>query len=155
MRRTCLSLCLGAALLGVLIYLITNGEQMQKRTMSDAAAMEKAQKDYIRSVAGGGGSTADAIEAIDYLTELKRAGVNLVAINASWGGGGYSQALADAIDRAGAQNILFVAASGNGDFFGNAINTDASPHYPSSYDLPSIISVTAIDINGAKASWAN
>lgn len=56
-------------LLGVLIYLITNGEQMQKRTMSDAAAMEKAQKDYIRSVAGGGGSTADEIEKLAALKD--------------------------------------------------------------------------------------
>ena len=56
-------------LLGVLIYLITNGEEMQKRTMSDAAAMEKAQKDYIRSVAGGGGSTADEIEKLAALKD--------------------------------------------------------------------------------------
>lgn len=30
------------------------------------------------------------------------------------GGGGYSQALKDAIDRAAAANILFIAAAGNG-----------------------------------------
>jgi len=104
-----------------------------------------------------GGSTADAIEAIDYLTALKMSGAaaNLVAINASWGGGGYSTALSLAIDRAGAANILFVAAAGNGDVFGNDINTDISPHYPSSYPLDSIISVTAIGSSGAKASWAN
>lgn len=58
-------------LLGVLVYLITNGTDMQRRTMKDAAAVEQAQKDYIRSVAGGGASTADEIEK---LAALKAAG---------------------------------------------------------------------------------
>jgi subtilisin family serine protease len=31
----------------------------------------------------------------------------------SWGGGGYSQALKDAINAAGAAGMLFVAAAGN------------------------------------------
>ena len=48
----------------------------------------------------GGGYTSDAIRAVDYLTDLKtRHGINIVASNNSWGGGGYSQALHDAILR--------------------------------------------------------
>lgn len=58
-------------LLGVLVYLITNGEQMQKRGMKDAADMERAQRDYIQSVAGGGTSAADEIEK---LAALKASG---------------------------------------------------------------------------------
>ena len=48
------------------------------------------------------GSTVDAIRAIDYITDLKlRHGLDIVATNNSWGGGGHSQGLLDAIDRAG------------------------------------------------------
>jgi subtilisin family serine protease len=98
-----------------------------------------------------GGTTANAIKAVDYLTDLKtRHGINLVASNNSWGGGGFSQALQDAIDRAGAQNILFVAAAGN-----SAVNNDTSPHYPSSYTSPNIISVASITSSGALSSFSN
>lgn len=110
-----------------------------------------------------GGTTANAIEAVDYFTNLKRTspGLNLVALNNSWGGGGFSQSLLNSIVEAAKQNILFVAAAGNGDARGRAINTDVSPSYPSCYDTTtgagynSVISVTAIDSAGAKASWAN
>ena len=82
-----------------------------------------------------GGTTADAIRAIDYITDLKtRHGLNIVATNNSWGGGGYSQALHDAIIRAANAGILFVAAAGNGNFFGLGLNNDTTPYYPSSYN---------------------
>jgi subtilisin family serine protease len=98
-----------------------------------------------------GGTTANAIKAVDYLTDLKsQRGVNLVASNNSWGGGGYSQALADAIERANAANILFVAAAGN-----SAVNNDASPHYPSSYANANIIAVASITSSGALSSFSN
>ena len=109
-----------------------------------------------------GGYTADAIEAIDYVVKLKtQKGLNIVAINASWGGGGYDQALLDSMVRAAQADILFVAAAGNGDWLGRAINNDSKPHYPSSYNTTAgagndaLISVTAIDSAGNKANWAN
>ena len=62
----------------------------------------------------GGGTAEKAVKAIDYMTDLKnRQHLNLVATNNSYAGDGYSQALKDAIDRAGASNIVFVAAAGN------------------------------------------
>lgn len=98
-----------------------------------------------------GGTTANAIRAVDYMTDLRnRHGINLVATNNSWGGGGFSQALKDAIDRAGAANILFVAAAGN-----SSVNNDASPHYPSSYTSANIISVASITSSGALSSFSN
>ena len=108
-----------------------------------------------------GGSTADAIQAIDYMTHLKQLGTNIVALNNSWGGGGFDQLLLDSIVRAARQNILFMAAAGNGNIFGMAINTDSSANYPSCYNTTSgagydsVISITALDSAGAKASWAN
>jgi subtilisin family serine protease len=98
-----------------------------------------------------GGTTANAIKAVDYITDLKtRHSLNLVATNNSWGGGGFSQALQDAITRAGNAEILFVAAAGN-----DGVNTDLSPHFPSSYPNANIISVAAIDKTGARASFSN
>jgi subtilisin family serine protease len=97
-----------------------------------------------------GGTTANAVRAVDYLTNLKtRHGLNIVASNNSWGGGGYSQALYDAIARANAANILFIAAAGN-----SGTNNDTTASYPSNYDLPNVIAVAAIDRNGALASWS-
>ena len=54
-----------------------------------------------------------------------------------------------------------MAAAGNGDQLGRAINTDTSPFYPACYSTvtgagyESIISVTALDSSGNKATWAN
>lgn len=94
------------------------------------------------------GSNANAIKAINYMTDLKtRHNLNLVATNNSWGGGGFSQAMQDAIERAGEANILFVASAGN-----DGIDIDATPVYPASYPSPSIITVASIAKTGAIAS---
>ena len=62
-----------------------------------------------------GGTASDGARAIDYLTDLKtRHGLNLIAINNSWSGGGYSQAMHDAYIRAAKAGILIPAAAGNG-----------------------------------------
>lgn len=103
-----------------------------------------------------GGTTANAVKAVDYLNDLKsRHGMNLVASNNSWGGGGFSQALYDAVNRANTQNILFVAAAGNGGSDGVGDNNDAVASYPSNMDLPNVIAVAAITSTGAKASFSN
>lgn len=105
----------------------------------------------VKFLGRNGGTTANAIKAVDYVTDLKtRHGLNIVATNNSWGGGGYSKGLYDAIERSGRADILFVAAAGN-----SGVNTDVSPHYPSSYPNANIISVAAIDKSGNLASWSN
>jgi subtilisin family serine protease len=68
----------------------------------------------------------------------------------SWGGGGFSQALLDAINRASANDILFVAAAGN-----NASNNDVTPNFPSSYNAPNVVAVAATDHNDALAAFSN
>lgn len=79
---------------------------------------------------GGSGSTADAVRAIDYITGLKQKyGLNIVATSNSWGGGGFSQALLDAINRGGDAGILFIAAAGN-----SSSDNDALANYPSNYE---------------------
>lgn len=95
--------------------------------------------------ASGSGSTAGAIAGVEYAIEV---GCRLTSN--SWGGGGFSQALLDVINEAGAAGQLFVAAAGN-----SSANTDTSPHYPSAYDSPYIVSVAATDHNDNLASFSN
>lgn len=105
----------------------------------------------VKFLGATGGTTANAIKAVDYLTDLKtRHNLNLVASNNSWGGGGFSQPLFDAIGRANMAGILFVAAAGNA-----SSNNDAVANYPSNYNQPNIIAVAAITSSGALASYSN
>ena len=103
-----------------------------------------------------GGTTANAIKAIDYLNDLKnRHGLNIVASNNSWGGGGFSQALSDAVTRANTANILFIAAAGNGGSDAIGDNNDAVANYPSNLPQANVIAVAAITSTGAKATFSN
>jgi subtilisin family serine protease len=98
----------------------------------------------------GSGTTADAITAIDFAVQAKIAGVNIRVLSNSWGGGGFSQALLDEINKANTNDIMFVAAAGN-----SASNNDTTPAYPASYNAPNIVAVAATDQNDALASFSN
>ena len=97
-----------------------------------------------------GGTSANAIKAIDYFNDLKtRHGLNIVATNNSWGGGGFSQALQDAIGRADAAGILFIAAAGN-----SASNNDTTASYPSNYPNANVIAVASTTSAGGLSSFS-
>ncbi len=103
-----------------------------------------------------GGTTANAIKAIDYITDLKtRHGLLLPATNNSWGGGGFSQSLQNAIERANSANILFIAAAGNGGGDGKGDNNNTVANYPSNYPNANVIAVAALTSTGALASYSN
>jgi subtilisin family serine protease len=92
-----------------------------------------------------GGYTSDAVEALNYAV------ANGAKIsNNSWGGGGSSVALQQAISKADAAGHLFVAAAGN-----DGTNNDVTPHYPSNYTNANIISVAATDDRDTLASFSN
>ena len=98
-----------------------------------------------------GGTTANAVKAVDYFTDLKvRHGLNLVATSNSWGGGGFSQALQDAIGRANDAGILFIAAAGN-----STLNCETSACYPAEYPNANVIAVASITNTGAISSFSN
>jgi len=99
---------------------------------------------------GGSGTTEDAIEAINYVIDRKKAGVNIRIISGSFGSNQRSQAFEDVIKAAGDAGILFVAAAGN-----DGTNNDNLPHYPSNYDLPNVVSVAALDRNDNITSFSN
>jgi subtilisin family serine protease len=100
----------------------------------------------------GKGSTGDAVSAINYAIDQKKRGVNIRVLNASWGGGGDSMALHEAISEAGEAGISFVCAAGN-----DGEDGDFSDHFPAGYsrDLSSCVSVAAIDSFDDLASFSN
>jgi subtilisin family serine protease len=100
----------------------------------------------------GKGSTSNAIRGINYAIDMRSRGFNIRVINASWGGGGDSQALHDAISAANGAGILFVAAAGN-----DSSNIDDNPSFPGAYAgaLGGTISVAAVDQGGSLASFSN
>jgi subtilisin family serine protease len=117
------------------------------------------------SQATDSGSEADAIRAYSYAKQMRdlwvgpnpTKGANIRVLNASYGGGGYSQASADALNALGQSGILFVAAAGN-EHVANSPdsgNNDITPHYPSGYSLPNVMSVAATDQNDGLATFSN
>jgi subtilisin family serine protease len=93
----------------------------------------------------GSGTTSDAISAIDYAAAR---GARI--INASWGGGGFSMAMLDAIRDAATHQVLFVAAAGN-----DATDSDQIPFFPAGFDSPNIIAVAASDRSDRLAPFSN
>ena len=98
----------------------------------------------------GSGTTADAIAAIDFAVQAKIDGVNVRVLSNSWGGGAFSKALLDEINKAGENDILFVAAAGN-----DAVSNDLNPHYPANYATANMISVAAMDNRDALAYFSD
>lgn len=97
----------------------------------------------------GGGTTSDAIRAIDYAIAN-----GARVLSNSWGGSGdpENDALRDAIVRAEKADTLFVVAAGNEE---TDNDTSDSRSYPASFKLPNLISVLASDINDKKAYFSN
>jgi subtilisin family serine protease len=95
--------------------------------------------------ADGSGDAADAVRAVLYASSM-----GAVATNNSWGGDGYSQALADAIQYANDHGSLFVAAAGN-----SFSDNDADENFPSNYDLPDVVAVASTDNRDARSWFSN
>jgi thermitase len=96
----------------------------------------------------GQGDLMAAIKAIDYAVAVKAD-----VISASWGAQvAASQAtpLIEAIGRADAAGITFVAAAAN-----NGANNDSTPMFPANAEFASVIAVAASDDADGKPSWSN
>ena len=109
-----------------------------------------AQVASLKFLAADGGLTSDAIEAVNYAVAE---GIDIS--NNSWGGGGRSQALEDAIRRADNAGHIFIASAGNGGEDGVGDDNDATPQYPAGYNLPNIVSVAATGDTDRLASFSN
>jgi subtilisin family serine protease len=93
----------------------------------------------------GSGNTSNAIKCLNYAVSK---GAQITSN--SWGGGGFSQGMFDAIVAANSAGSLFVAAAGN-----SSSNNDSTPTYPANYNVANVVSVAAIDRNGALASFSS
>lgn len=93
----------------------------------------------------GYGTNSDAIKAIDYCVDN---GASI--INASWGGGGLSLILKDALNRANQAGVVFVAAAGN-----NGMDNDQIQVYPAAYRLPNVLAVAATNARDEMAGFSN
>lgn len=96
--------------------------------------------------ASGSGTTTNAIKCFNYFEQLQKSqGIKVRVTNDSWGGGGSSQALKDAM--AALDTTIHAAAAGNAN--------SSAPSYPAAYDLDNIISVAATDHNDDYAGFSN
>jgi subtilisin family serine protease len=105
--------------------------------------------------ASGIGITSDAIDTIEFMIQTEAAfagsgGANIRILNNSWGGGGFSLALRNAIASADASNMLFVAAAGN-----DSSNSDLSAFYPASFDVPNVVAVASTTNQDYLSSFSN
>jgi len=71
-------------------------------------------------------------------------------VNCSFGGFNYSQTMFEAFAAGGEAGIIFACASGN-----ESVDGDLMKHYPSSYDIESIINVAATDRGDELAYFSN
>lgn len=94
----------------------------------------------------GSGDVSHAVKALEYALMM---GAKIS--NNSWGGGGFSDALYEAIQVAKQQDHLFIAAAGND--YGR--NIDYDPQYPAAYQISNIISVSATDHYDDLSSFSN
>jgi hypothetical protein len=105
--------------------------------------------------ATGSGNTADAIDCIEFAVQAKQAfagsgGANVRVLSNSWGGGGFSQALLDQINKANTNDMLFVAAAGNA-----GSNNDTTQNFPSNYNAPNVLAVASTTRTDARSSFSN
>ena len=109
--------------------------------------------------ASGSGSTTGAVNSVNYFTDaaIRANGAeDFIATNNSWGGGGYSASLHNAIGRAAQQDILFIAAAGN-----STSNNDVQANYPSNYSTTavagydSVVAVASLTNTGALSSFSS
>jgi Subtilase family len=101
----------------------------------------------------GNGSTSQLITALQWLISAKQAGVNVRLVNDSHSQGpDYSQALADEIDRLGANNILFVTPAGN---WGDNNDDPALTRYPCGNENANLMCVAASTQRDTLPKWSN
>jgi subtilisin family serine protease len=118
---------------------------------------------FLSASSGTGGSDSDVIRACSYAKQMRdlwissggTKGANIRVLNNSYGGGDFTQSLLDGINALNQSGILFVAAAGNITSFTPEPNNDLLAHYPSSYNAPNVLAVSATDQNDNLASFSH
>ncbi|MBX9625337.1 MAG: S8 family serine peptidase [Gemmataceae bacterium] len=115
-----------------------------------AGAVWKARVMALKFIVNNNGTDADGAAALRYAADN-----GAFASNNSWGGGGESPALQDAITYAQDKGMVTVVAAGN-----SGANNDTGNFYPAryslpSFNLPSVVTVAATDNRDGLASFSN
>lgn len=95
-------------------------------------------------------TSTSELQALQYIGAMKERGVNVVAINASYGGTTFSPTQKGAIADIIAKGIIFVAAAGNG-----GTNNDSRAIYPASHQLENLFSVASTNTNDTLDTFSN
>lgn len=130
----------------------------------------------------GMGTTEDAVSAYNYIYNAMKLGVNVVAVNNSWGSNENSKILLNIINKVGKAGAVSVCAAGNDgvdfdaeeeytgendgddddgemifkkDIFDDDDEEESPYTYPACYDSKYIISVAATGEDGKIASYSN
>ena len=100
----------------------------------------------------GYGYGMESIGAYNYIYQAQKLGVNIVAVNNSWGGvsGEESQILKELINLVGENGALSICAAGN-----ESADNDKTDSLPANTDSPYVISVAASDGKGQLADFSN
>ena len=98
----------------------------------------------------GMGYLDGAIDAYYYIYKAQTLGVNVVAVNNSWGSEGSSNIFAGVMDKVGEKGAVSVCAAGN-----ESINVDAEPDIPGCTDSKYVVNVAAVKENGDLSSFSN
>jgi subtilisin family serine protease len=120
-----------------------------------AGVVGNAELVHCKFLHAGGGTTSDAVDCLDHLREKH----GVLITNNSWGGGGFSQALLDAIKRVCAHKdgLVIVAAGNSG--VNIAGGKRISPSFPSAYvnydGAKCVLPVAATNSTGFLADFSN
>lgn len=100
----------------------------------------------------GYGSTYDAISAYNYIYSAQKLGVNVVAVNNSWGGTSEEEdvILEKVMNLVGEKGAISVVAAGN-----DSVDNDKEDVTPANYESPYIISVAASQEDGDLADFSD
>ena len=98
----------------------------------------------------GSGYEDDFVDAYNYINKALNLGVNIAAINNSWGGSGKSAIFKKLVDLVGAKGAVSVCAAGN-----ESADNDKTASYPANYDSAYKISVAATNEKGELSNYSN
>lgn len=101
----------------------------------------------------GSGYGMEAVGAYNYIYKAQQLGINVVAVNNSWGGGGddeESEILKTLINLVGAKGAISVCAAGN-----ESVDNDIVASIPANIDSPYVVSVAASNEKDELAAFSN
>ena len=96
----------------------------------------------------GYGTLDSIVRGLNYVKSLVLRGYPIKVLNASWGGGGYSEVLDSLFKELNDLGVLIVAAAGN-----SGLSNDENPFYPANYSAS--LSVASIDPSGHLSYFSN